>query len=253
MYMNNQKGFTILIIMVVVAVAALLFGFLVMRQRINTMPTSKTSSDTNPADSQIQDQPPQVSADLAGWKTYTNDKYSFQLQYPPALSAGAVSKNSVLGTFQVPVKGFHVGPLVLVVLKDASLKQQAFEYFDSYYQEALHPQSTMPPAEGGLPPSACTIEKIVNANVTNIRSVSCTGEGGAARYAYISGPAYDVFVDGYSKGYDTVDYGQFAKDSDYANILSTFKFSTVTASTTTEPGIQTFSIIARQSFAFTPY
>src|SRR3954465_13389758 len=120
--MKNQKGSTTLIVMLIVAGAALLLGFLVMAQRIKSKP-STTSPDTSTSQSQTSDQPadnqtPDANAvqTPSGWIAYTNTKYNFSVQTPANLKSGTVSGNSVLGTFQVPVKGFHVGPLVLVVL-----------------------------------------------------------------------------------------------------------------------------------------
>ncbi len=229
--MNNQKGYTTLIVMLLVAVAALVFGFLVIRQRIKTPPPAAV----NPAPVPVLTPEPDVLVIDPTWQTYVNTKYGFQLQYPANFKVGVISKNSVLGTFQVPVRGFHVGPLVLVVLKDPSLKKQAQDYFNQY--------------------ADCTADKIKNLTVT-VKAVTCVGEGGQARYAYIKGSAYDVFVDGYSKGYDTQDFGKFSKETDYASILSTFKFqadqaaSPVTTTTLTPPSaVQTFSITADDSGA----
>ncbi len=240
------KGNNLLYIILGVAALALLLGFLVVRKRINTPAasqgqqeqTQKASEDKQPE----TDVPKKDAVVPTSWPVYTNDKYSFSVSYPPSLQAGAVSKNSVLGTYQVPVRGFHVGPLVFVVLKDSALKQDAQDYFNASYDLALHPQ----PSEPGSPSVSCKGESIT----TQIKSVSCSGEGGDAKYAYIKGTDFDVFVDGYSKGYDKQDYGSFQTDTDYDAILSSFKFattnsnSTTTTSTdsTTPPGIQTFSI-----------
>ncbi len=247
--------------MLVVAGAALLLGFLVMLQRIQNKPAETTNSDTSASQTQASDQPaenpiPDVLAQTpTDWIVYTNTKYNFSLRTPPALKSGTVSGNSVLGTFQVPVKGFHVGPLVLVVLKDASIKQQAQEYFNGFYDQALHPVST--PSEG--PSTSCSILNIKNQSVVSIKAVACGGEGGQARYSYIKGPSYDVFVDGYSVGYDNQDTGSWGTDSadeDFPIILSTFKFGATTATTTppktdttTTPVIQTFSVAADDSGA----
>ncbi|MEO8066033.1 MAG: hypothetical protein ABI643_04295 [Candidatus Doudnabacteria bacterium] len=271
-----QSGNTTLTVMLVVAAAALLFGFLVIRQRSKT-PSSSPQASQNSSANSAQNQTPQtdqtladkpadqaqidMAAAIAGWKVYANDKHGFQLNYPPNLKVGSISKNSVLGTFQAPVKGFHVGPLVLVVLKDPTIKQTAVDNFNGSYNEALHPQAS---AGGEAPVTVCAVDKVSNPDVVSIKSVSCTGEGGAARYAYIQGQAYDVFVDGYSKGFDSADNGSFAKDTDYINILSTFKFSidsavntqsttpvtsTIPTPATTKPVIKTFSISADDSAA----
>ena len=131
-------------------------------------------------------------------------------------------KNSVLGTFDVPVRGFHVGPLVLVALADAELKALAFDYFGASYNLALHPVAQTEGSVEGPPPIECKIDAISNSNV-NVKSASCIGEGGPASYAYITGNT-DFFVDGYSQGYDGADNGKL-KEGDYAKILGSFKFT----------------------------
>lgn len=234
-----QAGNTTLIVMLVVAGAALLLGFLVIRQRIKIPPAAQTNSDSssNPIPEQTipaqnPDEPAQTPATLvvpATWKVYNNDKYNFSLQYPPGLKVGTVSGNSVLGTAQVSVKGFHVGPLVLVVLRDAETKKLASDYFNEGYNIALNPVAT-PGGEGqGV---KCSIDKIANSAV---KSVSCNGEGGPAKSAYITGSTYDVFVDGYSNGFDSQDFGKLAADSDYAMMLGTFKFSVTSAQAAPAP------------------
>ena len=257
--MKNQRGSTTLIVMLVVAGAALLLGFLVMFQRIKNKPAETTNSDPSASQTQASDQPAEnQTSDIPAqtptdWIAYTNTKYNFSLRTPPSLKSGAVSGNSVLGTYQDSVKGFHVGPLVLVVLKDAAIKQEAQDYFNGFYDAALHPQPAAP-SEG--PTATCKIDKINNTAVS-IKSVTCEGEGGPARYAYIKGSSYDVFVDGYSGGYDNlggdIPPGRMAA-SDYLGILATFKFGatattttapvTKTDTTTTTTVIQTFSVAA---------
>src|SRR3989344_4232226 len=100
--MRNQRGSTTLVVMLVVAGAALLLGFLVMLQRIQSRPApapdtssaeTQNSDTTDAQDSQSPSSPVQTPS---GWITYTNTKYNFSLQTPPSLKSGAVSGNSVL-------------------------------------------------------------------------------------------------------------------------------------------------------------
>ncbi|MEJ0021417.1 MAG: hypothetical protein WDN47_02410 [Candidatus Doudnabacteria bacterium] len=237
--MKNQKGSTTLVVILVVAAAALLFGFLVIRQRIKKpSPVAQSNSDlianppsdqTTPAQTPDQtSQAPDITPIPADWKVYNNAKYGFSLQYPPGVKAGTISGNSALGTAAAPIKGFHVGTLVLVALKDASIQKQASDYFNQSYNLALHPQ---PAADPGIQGPACTADKINNPNAT-VSSVSCTGEGGPERYAYIKGTSYDIFVDGYSQGYDKQDNGKLA-DGDYEKILSSFSFAPITTTSST--------------------
>jgi len=221
--------------MIGVAVVAIVLGSLVIHKRINT-PSAESQQAADAANQDQQaaatpDPAPVASPDTStvGWQVYNNTKYNFSLMYPPNLQSGTVSSNSALGTYSAPIKGFHVGPLVLVALKTADLKKSASDYFNSSYQAALHPQAGGASDTGAA--TACKIDTINNPNA-QVKSVSCTGEGGAERYAYITGTSYDIFVDGYTKGYDQADFGSFAKDTDYSNILASFKFSLAAADTT---------------------
>ncbi|HTL39754.1 MAG TPA: hypothetical protein VL306_02995 [Methylomirabilota bacterium] len=226
--MKIFKGYNALIIMVAAGVLFLLVGFLVINKNITGNQAPQTNSQQT--NSQPSDQIPpavdpniQIQADLdaktADWKTYTNTKYSYEVKYPANLSAGKISTNSVLGDFQNPVQGFDVGPLVFVSLK-GDLRKTGADYFNESYNLALHPLAPQP----GVSPGGCTLDKINNPSTT-VQSVSCTGEGGAGRYGLIKGKNYDVFIDGYSKGFDDQDNTDFANADDYITLLSTFKFT----------------------------
>jgi hypothetical protein len=244
--MKDQKGGTILLIMLIVAVAAIVFGMAVIYKRTINSPApaqQASSTDTTQTPDETQPTEPVEFTAPANWSTYSNDKHGFSLQYPPNLKAGAVSANSVLGTFSVPVKGFHVGPLVLVVLKDASIKQDALDYFNALYN----------PSPSQEPIGSCTVDKVTNSSVVSIKSISCTGEGGAGSYAYIHGPTYDVFVDGYSKGYDKTSYGTFSSATDYLGILSTFKFSVSSVSSVSDANQASSSNSVPEPFYSEPF
>jgi hypothetical protein len=254
-----SKGNKVLITMLVAAAIALAFGFYVMHQRIQP---PKVSDQQNQTDNTTPTPPPTTPTpepettslvSTTGWKVYENDKHKFSIMYPPTHKAGEVSENSVLGTFQAPVRGFHVGPLVLVILKDATLKKEAQDYFDGVYKAATNPA---PSAGEEVAPIECKINSITNSKVVSTKAVTCNGEGGLARYAYIQGKSYDVFVDGYSKGYDNSNNGDFTGDADFVTVLSTFTFTTEasattnpddttqTADTVVPPSIQSFTVTA---------
>ncbi len=233
--------------MMIAAIVFAAIGFFVVFKRSRPEALQQQNQLSQEENGEVAQEPVDLTIP-ANWQVYNNEKYGFSVQHPSNVKAGSVSDNSVLGTFQVPVRGFHVGPLVFVVLKDAELKQEATNYFEATAQAA-----TSGSTQGGIdgPSVSCKMDKITNTSIT-VRSVSCVGEGGPARYAYIKGSSYDVFVDGYSKGYGDDDNGNFSSEDDYEKILSTFKFKT-TATTTntttntasqTPPAIQKFTIVA---------
>jgi hypothetical protein len=263
-----RRSSKILLIMVACALVALGFGFYVMKSRTSSLSNTQASTSDQSQKQEQQKQTETVPADTTtppastvGWKTYTNDKHGFNLQYPAALKAGSISDNSVLGTAQVPVRGYHVGSLVFVVLKDASIKKDAQDLFKGVYDAAKTP-APAGAVEGDVPPIQCKIL----VDTADKKAVSCSGEGGPAKYAYITGPAYDVFVDGYSRGYDNQENGNLKSDADFVGVLNTFAFgsapvtdntiktttTTTTTATTTSPTSASPNPVTPASFqAFT--
>lgn len=152
----------------------------------------------------------QGDAETADWKTYKNDEYGFEIKYPPYLTAGKLSENSVLGSVTNKVSGVFIGPLVLVLLNDKSTEAKAVEYFDYYYP--------IGPDNSGK----------FNNNSVQIEYVFLKGEGGPAYYAFIKNNNRSVFVDGYSKGYGGYDDKMNISDMEsetIRKILYTFKFT----------------------------
>src|SRR3989344_4028419 len=102
---QGEAGNTILIVMLLGALAALTLGFLVMRNAIKDEPASQTT-ETNSDQTQntpseekpAEEEKPVVIPELATWKTYTNAKYGYSLKHPANLKVGSISGNSVLGT-----------------------------------------------------------------------------------------------------------------------------------------------------------
>jgi len=92
----NPRSAIIMSASVALAITVIVFGHLLF--------SKKTTALDNIRDGSV---------DTSGWKTYTNDKHGFTVMYPPYLKAGAVSDNSVLGTYQVPVRGL-ISPVVRV-------------------------------------------------------------------------------------------------------------------------------------------
>ena len=156
-------------------------------------------------------------SDTTTWKTYKNDKYGFELQYPSYFQVGEQSKNSVLGTATTDVPGIYIGYFVFVPLITPDLKQTGDDYFNGYYNQAINPS---PSVEG--PGINCQEIEIPNTE-TNVKLVKCMGEGGLAYDGLIKGNDLDIFIDGYS-GKGTFLAG-FQSDADLIKSLSSFKFT----------------------------
>lgn len=156
----------------------------------------------------------------ADWKTYGSQKFGFEVNYPSAIkAAGIMSENSVLGTYQAPVPGVHIGPLVFVIRQTNADRQFAQSFLDNYLATAESPVKN---PDG--PSVGCQRQTVNNTAVT---AVACVGEGGAAYYALIKGYEYDVFVDGYSRGFGKLsadELGSFEDNAQINQMLSTFKF-----------------------------
>lgn len=164
-----------LIIAAAVALVAVGILYALMREQSDT--TSSRASQT----------PRPTAVVPAGWQSYQDSSHGFTVYYPDGLAAGAVAPNSVLGTAQNPVGGTYVGPLVVVPLTTDAMKKSADAYFDQFVKSAQQPGST---CQGVTFPVARFV-------------VHCEGEGGPATYAYIMGDEYDLFIDGYSRGYSS--------------------------------------------------
>jgi len=129
-------------------------------------------------------------------ETYVNDKYGFQLDYPKGLTGvGELSKNSELGTFDKPVPGYFVGHYVFIPLV-GGLKTSGEQNFNNYLNIAVNP----PKQEPGMPYVSCKTEKISNPDFA-VDYVSCNGEGGPAEYALVKSDGLELFMDGYSSGF----------------------------------------------------
>ena len=149
----------------------------------------------------------------AGWKTYRDDGYGFQIRHPAKYqkTVGKVA-GSVFGTAKNPVFAASVGPLVFVKAEDAKLRKAANQKFLSYWNN-----------------KSC-LKKAIN-NGLDVKLVFCAVGGDAVNYGLAKGTSYDIFVDGYTGGYDQEllkAYGAPGKSvskSEMLTILSTFKFT----------------------------
>lgn len=163
---------------------------------------------------------------ISGWKVYVNNKLGFQLEFPEYYSTtGKQATNSTFGSADNPVLGVYVGPFVFVRLNSAELKKQAQGYME------IGSAVSQPLSDGDMPAPVCKVEIIPNQSA-EIKFIYCTGEGGPAYYAYIKGKNSEIFVDGYSCGWNAKDcsdvYGSnpggYEKSPDIKEVLKTFKF-----------------------------
>ncbi|MCX6764082.1 MAG: DUF333 domain-containing protein [Candidatus Moranbacteria bacterium] len=145
-----------------------------------------------------------------GWKVYKNSQYNFELAVPDYVNTGQISENSVVGTYNDPIKGIYIGNLILIVADNKDLKEKAKEYFEGYYVKGIKTEGD--PKKG--PSITCEGEEILN-NYATMRIVSCNGEGGPATYGLIEAEKYMIFVDGYSVG--------FSQNQELSNEIVSFK------------------------------
>ncbi|MDP3795121.1 MAG: hypothetical protein Q8R13_04325 [bacterium] len=160
---------------------------------------------------------PTPATDTSNWKTYRNEEYGFALRHPPYLGAGAPSENSVLGTAEEPVPGIYVGTVVFVIAEDDLLKKATIDYFATLKNFADHPEQYQEQV-------SCVRQAIPKPTVS-VELLRCN----RAFYGLIKGGSYDIFVDGYSRGFNTVQaemMGEFKNfDKEIGLMLSTFTFT----------------------------
>lgn len=157
--------------------------------------------------------------DVSSWQTYRNEQYDFEIEYPPYLTAGGYASNSVLGTFSEKVPGVYVGQLVLIVIDTPVLKDKAEKYLQTLSDLAEKDQKDYVSENGSPPPVTCSITEIPSVDV-QIKAFFCS----QASYAFVTGGKFDVFVDGYSHGFEDTHREFFKDTNEMRKVLSTFKF-----------------------------
>jgi hypothetical protein len=146
--------------------------------------------------------------ETVGWKTYRDEGYGFQVRHPSKYQEG-VGKivSSVFG-----VSATSVGPLTFVKAESLALRTTVNAAFESYWNN-----------------KNC-VKKAVNTGL-DIKLAFCTISGKPANYALVKGDDFDIFVDGYTFGYDkelASLYGgakNTMSQSEMLTILSSFKFA----------------------------
>lgn len=157
--------------------------------------------------------------DTSALKTYTNSQYGFEFSYPSKVNVGLKSTSSVLGDANHNVPGIFVGQYVFVIADTSELKKAAASYFDAVSKIP----AKSPPTDG--PTVECKVTTIKN--MVSIQIVDCTGEGGPATYGLIKGANYDIFIDGYSGGWEKNPEMKegFSSEADFIKTLESFNFT----------------------------
>ena len=153
-----------------------------------------------------------------GWKTYSDESYGFKVSHPAKYSdtVSNIVKSSILNA-----PGTSVGPLIFIKADTQNLKTAANNRFDRYWNYMSQAES---------PTNYCRKQVIEGIYGSEFRVVFCLINNKEERFAHIKGQKYDVFVDGYTSGYDKTlidTYGTASKamsQSEFTQILSTFSF-----------------------------
>jgi hypothetical protein len=98
----------------------------------------------------------------------------------------------VLGTYDEPVGGTLVGAVVIITANTPGMKSTAAQYFNGYKDLAINPAPV-----GDELAVECQYAEVAPGKEV----VSCNGEGGPALYGLVKGPKFDMFLDGYSRGF----------------------------------------------------
>lgn len=195
MWETNPKLKKLLIVLIVILVLSGIV--LLILAQVQTVYRQKIYEQTESAlpKHEVRQATTTTPSMIKGWNVYTNETYRFQLQYPTGVDVGAKVKSINLGTYQDPVYGIEIGGGQLVPLVTPELKSKALGIMAQMEYYSNNSGQTKP---GEMPQSVTCVSQPIENPYMSTEAVYCTGEGGPAYYAYLSGGSMDFFYDGYA-------------------------------------------------------
>ncbi len=131
----NQKGFVNIILIAVVIILAGVMGYYIFTQKFGYPNTLYPSSNTQ--------QTPPTKDKTADWRIYTNNKYGFQISYPPDVYTlrGDQNANELILFKTTDIKLERPSPSMWVVISSNSQRLSVDDYIREEFKKiVIHPE-----------------------------------------------------------------------------------------------------------------